>query len=432
MAVYETGAMWSTTHPSGQRDYYEQMLLDTLRTQSILVPFTTMKEDFRARDTGTIIFSEVYDTDPNYNALSETGIWLTGSYLDSRSVQIGLEIHGDVLKMSDYNELVNFWNNGDLRGLVRGKLGQNQVDYLDILARNAFLSVDDSYKIFTGTASADRFDVAQVDVFDPDLAELVRVHLEEREIPGVVQVADSPGQVVVCATTPRVIYDIRTAASSGNADSWLEVQEYEQTGRKFTAEAGMWAGVRFVRTNRLKLFNAGVSVLETTIPTGGDTVVGQGAAATVDTVYSVGQSGATAYIDVADSTGFVVGDVVTICVGGDDGAGGHPAEESDGTQETRRIIAVDSGGANRLSFDKPLLKPHAAGAYVVNGVDISASIFMGGPAVVYGVGERPHPTMPPKIDDLQMVQRYGWRGFLKFQIFRPEWLEIVESGGSVT
>jgi hypothetical protein len=225
-----------------------------------------------------------------------------------------------------------------------------------------------------------------------------------------------------------VIYDIRTDADS----DWLELQEYEQTGRKFTAEAGMWAGVRFVRTNRLKLFNHGTVALETTLPTGGDTVVGQGAAATVDTVYTVGQSGATAYISVTDSTGFAVGDVVTICEGGDDGGGGHPPEESDGTQETRRIVAVDSGGANRLSFDKPLLKPHSAGDYVVNGVDISASIFMGGPAVVYGVGERPHPTMPPKIDDLQMVQRYGWRGFLKFQIFRPEWIEVVESGGSVT
>lgn len=427
-AEYQTGAMWSTTHPSGQRNYYEQMLLETLRTKSVLVPFTAMKEDFRARDTGVMIFSEVYDTDPNYNALSETGIWLTGSYLDSRTVQLALEIHGDVLKISDYNELVNFWNNGDLRGLVRGKLGQNQVDYLDILARNAFLSVDDVYKIFVGTGSADRFDVEQSDVFDPNLAELVRVHLEEREIPGVVQVADSPGQVVVCATTPRVIYDIRTDANS----DWLEVQEYEQTGRKFTAEAGMWAGVRFVRTNRLKLFNHGTSANETTIPTGGDTVVGQGAASTVDTVYTVGQSGATGYITVTDSTGFAVGDVVTICEGGDDGAGGHPAVESDGTQETRRIVAVDSGGANRLSFDKPLLKPHSAGDYVVNGVDINASIFMGGPAVVYGVGERPHPTMPPKIDDLQMVQRYGWRGFLKFQVFRPEWIEVVESGGSVT
>lgn len=427
MAQYETGALWSTTLPASQRTYYEQMLLETLRTKSILVPFTTMKEDFRARDTGVIVFTEVYDTDPNFNALSETGIWLTGSYLDSRSVQIGLEIHGDVLKFSDYNEVVNYWNNGDLRGLIRGKLGQNQVDYLDILARNAFLSIDDNYKIFSGTGSADRYDVQQGDVFDPDLGELVRVHLEEREIPGVVQVADAAGQVIVCATTPRVVYDIRTS----NAD-WLEVQEYEQTGRKFTAEAGMWAGVRYVRTNRLKLFNHGTVTQETTIPTGAATVVGQGAAATVDTVYSVGQSGSTRYISVDDSTGFAVGDLVTICVGGSDGTGGHPADETDGTQETRRVVSVDSGGANRLTFDKPLLKPHDAGDYVVKGVNLNASIFMGGPAVVYGVGERPSPTMPPKIDDLQMVQRYGWRGFLKFQMYRPEWIEVVESGGSVT
>jgi hypothetical protein len=74
----ETGTLWSSTLPAGQRDYYEQLLLETLRTQSVLVPFTTMKEDFRARDTGTIIFSEVFDTDPNYNPLSETGIWLSG------------------------------------------------------------------------------------------------------------------------------------------------------------------------------------------------------------------------------------------------------------------------------------------------------------------------------------------------------------------
>lgn len=426
MAVaYETGTLWSSTLPSGQRDYYEQLLLEVLRTQSILVPFTVMKEDFRARDTGTIIFTEVYDTDPNYNALSETGIWLTGSYLDSRSVSIGLEIHGDVLKFSDYNELVNFWANGDLRGLIRGKLGQNQVDYLDILARNAFLS--SPYKEYAGSSNADRFDLAQTDVFDPDLAERIRVHLEEREIPGAVNVSDQSGQVIVCATSSRVIYDIRNAATS----KWLELQEYEQTGRKFTNEAGMWGGIRWVRTNRLKLFNHGLVSNESTLSA--NTVVGQGASATVDSVYSVGQSGSTRYVSVADSSGFSVGDIVTIVAAGeagDDGASGNPPVEGAGSQETRKITAVDSGGANRLTFDKPLLKPHSSADYVVRGVDVHGSIFFGGPAVVYGVGERPTPTLPPKIDDLQMVQRYGWRGFLKMQMFRPEWLEVVESGGS--
>ena len=33
-------------------------------------------------------------------------------------------------------------------------------------------------------------------------------------------------------------------------------------------------------------------------------------------------------------------------------------------------------------------------------------------------------------DDLQMVNRYGWRGFMKFQMFRPEYIEVHETSGS--
>jgi hypothetical protein len=37
----------------------------------------------------------------------------------------------DVIKISDYNELTNFWNNGDLTSLVKGKLGQNMTDTIN-------------------------------------------------------------------------------------------------------------------------------------------------------------------------------------------------------------------------------------------------------------------------------------------------------------
>ena len=129
--VYETGATFSAAVPAAQRAYYEQRLLENLRVKSILVPFTIVKEDFKARQTGQIVFSEVLDTEPTWTPVAETGIWLNGAHLDSRSVTISLEIHGDIIKVSDYTELVNFWNNGDLRGLVDGKLGQNMVDTLN-------------------------------------------------------------------------------------------------------------------------------------------------------------------------------------------------------------------------------------------------------------------------------------------------------------
>ena len=419
--AYETGAFYSNTMPAWQRTYYEGLLLETLRTKSIMVPFCAVKEDFRAKETGIINYTEVFDTEPNWNPLSEQTLWMRGAYLDSRSVQLSLEIHGDTLKFSDYADIVTYVNRGDYRGLVRDKIGQNQKDMLDVLARNAFLS--HPYPVYGGGLRANREAILAADLFDPDFGELARTHLEEAEIPGLAGVSDGDGQTIVCVTTPRVIHDIRTAAGSG----WLEVQNYQSTGRKFTNEVGMWAGVRYVRTNRNVLRNHGAVTQQTTLSA--DTVPGQGAAATVDVVYSVGQGTSVRFVTVADETGFAVGNLVTIHSQGAGAGAGHPPVESDGTQETRRIVAIDAAN-NRLTFDKPLLKPHTGGDFVTVGVDLHASMFMGGPAVVYGVGERPTPVMPPKIDDLQMVNRYGWRGFMKFQMFRPEYIELHLTSGS--
>ncbi len=417
---YVTGAMFSGGMPAWQRTFYEQQLMQTLRTKSILVPFTTMKEDFRARDTGLINYTEIFDTDPDTNALSEQDIWLRGAHLDSRSVTIGLDIHGDTLKFSDYSEVVQYVNKGNTAGLVRDKIGQNMKDYLDILARNAFLS--HPYPVFAGGARANRAAILSTDVFDPDFAELARTHLEEAEVPGVATVSADDIPTIVCATTPRVIHDIRVAAGSG----WLETNQYVGTQRKFTGETGMWNGVRFVKTQRLVLRNAGVVVQQTTL--NGATVVGQGSAATVDQVYNVGQANSTRYITVVDETGFAVGDIVTIHSAAVGGAGLAPVD-GDGTIEHRRIVAIDAGN-NRLTFERPLMKPHATGDYVTKGVTLHASMFMGGPSVVYGVGERPTPVFPGPIDDLQMIHRYGWRGYLKFQLFRPEFLELHITSGS--
>ena len=425
MVDLTSGLIWSATLPSWQRTYFSMLLQETLRTKSIMVPYTALKEDFAAAKSGIITFTEVFDTEPNWNALTESGIWLTGGALDSRTVNLQLEIHGDILKFSDYNEVVQYVNNGDMRGLVKEKIGQNQVDYLDILARNAFLAHPNNSRLIAGalTPAGSRESITATDLFDPDLCETIRVHLEENEVPGVAGPGDGEGATIVCVTTPRVIKDIRTAASS----KWLEVQEYNGAARKFNSEVGMWNGIRFIKTNRLRLLNYGVNQHQTTLSAA--TVTGQGAKVSVDSVYTVGQSGATVSIPVVASAGFTVGMRITIHDVTKNGGAGHPPIESDGTQETRRITQIVDG--THISLDKPLLKPHAIGDLVTNGVPVHSSIFMGGPGVVYGVGERPNVIQPPKYDDLMMVNRYGWRGFLKMQLFRPEFFEVVETTGSL-
>ncbi len=418
--AYETGAMYSASIPQWQRTYYEALLLETLRIKSLLLPFCRVKNDFAARSTGIMVYTEVMDTEPNWNPLAETDLWLRGAHLDSRSVQLTMEIHGDTLKFSDYSEIVSYINAGNLAGLVKEKIGQNQVDTLDILARNAFLAHPN--KVFGGGQRANRAAIVATDLFDPDFCELARTHLEEAEIPGIAGETDGDIQTIACVTTPRVIHDIRTGAGS----NWLDVNAYT-AAKKFTGEVGTWNGVRFIKTMRMLLRNHGTVVQQTTL--NGAVVAGQGASATVDVVYTVGQANSTRYVIVADETGFAVGDYVTIH---DVTAGlgtGYPPVEGDGTQETRRIVSINTG-AHKLTFEKPLAKPHNTGDLLTKGVNIHTSVFMGGPAVVYGVAEAPTPVFPPKYDDLQMVNRYGWRGFMKMQMFRPEYIEVHETSGS--
>lgn len=420
MPQYESGAYFSSTMPQWQRTYYEGLLLDTIRTKSIMVPYCVTKEDFAAKQTGIMNYTEVYDTEPNWNPLSESNIWLTGTALDSRSVQLQLEIHGDMLKFSDYQEITNYINAGDIRGLVREKMGQNLVDNLDILARNAFLQ--HPYPVYAGGTRTSRATIAATDYFLPDYAELARTHLEEKDIPGLNPVSDEDIQTIMCVTTPRVIHDIRTNA----AGNWLAVEQYAGNAKKFSGEVGMWNGVRFVRSNRMVLRNHGAKIGQCVLVA--NTVVGQGAAASVDTVYAPGQNTSTRTISVQTLTGtaFAVGDIVTIHAAG---LGAVPLE-TDGTQETRRIVSISGAGPYTVALDKPLLKPHAANDYFTKGVNIHASIFMGGPAVVLGIGERPTPILPPKFDDLMMINRVGWRGFFKFQMFRPEFVEVHLTSGT--
>lgn len=416
---YAARAFFSDTLPAGQRTFYEDVLMATLRTKNIFTQYCISKTDFAAKSTGLLVYTEVFDTSPNWNPLTEDQLWLDGAHLDSRQITIGLERHGDVLKFGDYTELVNYWNSGDFTGLMRGKLGQNLVDYLDILAMNAHLEAPNVQ--YAGSATS-LYDLAVDDYYDPDLGGLARTHLEEMDIPGVFSVDDTTDQAVVALTSPRIIRDIRTK----NSNKWLEVHRYSNPQMKMRAEAGAWDGVRYLKSNRLRLRNYGKVTVQTTLD--GAAVEGQGSAAMVQG-YAVGQANAVRHVQVASAAGFAVGMTVTIHsapVCADDGAGGHPPVRADGTQEQRRIVSIDVAN-NRLAFDRPLMKPHATGSYVTKGIDVTPTIILGGPSVVLGIGERPTPTFPPKIDDHMMINRIGWRAFLKFQMFRPEWTEIIWS-----
>lgn len=410
--IYETGQELTSTMPSKLRTYYSQMLLEVIRTKSILVPFCRVKEDYNAVAAKNIIYTEALDAAPNWNPVPESTVYMRGAHLDQRTVQIGLEIYGDVLKYNDFFAATQYLTS-DYRSLVRGKLGQLVVDELDILARNAHIGHPSVIYQGGGTTRAS---ITSANIVDHTMLRNIKVDLEEKDL--IQWEGDALNTDIVCVTTPRVCEDIRT----GSTSPWLEVQAYAGGTRIYNGEVGKWEGIRFVKSNRMRLPNMGAVELQTTLTA--DTVPGQGAQET-DGVYTYGQSNSVRYIPVTSETGFAVGDEITIHSAAV-GAGNAPVE-SDGTQEVRRIASV---AASQIVLDFPLLKPHTAGDFVTKGVTLHASVFLVGPSVVWGIAEAPWIFPLPKIDDLQLVNRYGWRMFGKFQQFTPERSRVLLSAGS--
>jgi N4-gp56 family major capsid protein len=367
--------------------------------------------DPAAQQSRTITYTEALDAEPNWNVVAEGTTFMRGAHLDQRTVNIGVEIYGDVIKYGDFfaktQGIVD-----DFRGLVQGKLGQLVVDELDILARNAHLAHPSPY--YGGDATS-RATLVAADIMTPAMVRNIRVDLEEKNL--IDWNGAEPQNEVVCITTPRVIEDLR----SGSTSPWMEVQAYNDAYRIFNGEMGKWEGVRFVKSNRMLLRNMGDVVAQTQLAAVANE--GSGAQAT-DSIYTYGQSGATNYITVDSNASFTVGMYVTI----HSLALGTSVLESDGAQETRRVVGKIS--TDKLVLDFPLMKQHAIDDYVTNAIDLHASSFQIGPSVVWGLAEEPNVFPAPKIDDLQMINRFGWRMFGKFQQFTPERQRLVLTTGS--
>lgn len=409
--AFDTGQITTSVMPSALRTFYSKLLLDVIRTKSILVPFCRVKMDPKAQESRTITYTEALDAAPNWNAVAEGTTFMRGAHLDQRTVNISVNIYGDVIKYGDFfaqtQGIVK-----DFRKLVKGKLGQLVVDELDTLARNAHLAHPSPY--YGGDATS-RATLVAGDIMTPAIVRNIRVNLEEANL--IDWDGDRPMNEVVCITTPRVCEDIRSGATS----DWMEVQAYNGATRIYNGEVGKWEGVRFVKSNRMRMSNYGTIVAQTQLS--GDHEPGSGGQS-ADTVYTYGQTGAQNYLLVDSNVDFAVGMEVTI----HSGVLGTSPVESDGTQETRRIVELTS--TDKIVLDFPLSKPHADDALVTNGLAIHASSFQVGPSVVWGLAEEPNVFQLAKIDDLNMINRFGWRMFGAFQQFTPERERLVLTAGS--
>jgi len=431
--------MWSQVE--SLHDISVQMaLLEKYRTMSVYRPLVPTQIAMR---TGTGAIAEemtwqgVYAMEPNITPVARRQIWYSGNYTDTFSKKIVFQDHADKVALHRYDDLVQAYRFRGQIGLIniaRTLLGESVTVALDVLARNAFLEGPRFHTINGGTVSHGHSTgypqftgILATDTFDISLGRDVWESLAYEDVP----MAANPNGIqgtLFCVTTPSTLKVVKSASDT----EWRESHLYADPSMLLRYEMGMWDNTRFINSRRNVLWNCG----------DWDTATGHraytqaeygpgdgGSPVLVDGVYTVGQqSGVSNWIAVDDASGFAVNDIVTIHQTVTDDFGViDGVDYREGTQRIRRIVAIDG---NNITFDKPLFHEFPQLSMITKAVDIHATIYIGGPGVVNGVGEpiMMYPKEP--IDDANAIYRFIWQGRFKYQTFMPEMFHVVFHSGA--
>ena len=310
-----------------------------------------MQVNLREQLTNQMTFTLMYDLEPTIDALGVRDLWMVAGHTDSAQVTIDMEHIGGKVALHKYDDYITYWRkNGaeGLRRIVRGLLGPQMTDTLDVLARNAFL--DGPFSLYAGDASNDGFndlDSTSDDIFKIGLLQQLWLGMTYRHVP-LAQGPEGPTGALVVVTTPGVIYDIRAASGS----DWISLQQYNTNILRLPYEVGSVYGCRFLQAPMATLWNHGVQTKVAHMIASAS--AGDGAYGTVDEVYSVGQSGATAYVqlgtgDAASGSGETQYTAITFTNAEIDGT-------SEGESFRLKVYRDADAGADTMAGDAELLR----------------------------------------------------------------------------
>lgn len=437
MAVGDFG-LYYPNHPwagldKNQRQWYDPILLNEWRTRVVYNQFVTARQSLAGVRAKTMTITRLLDLHPDFSEINLRQLWLPASHFDSEEVSITFSRYGGKVAYHEYDDIITYWQQDNVAGvsrIVNRGLGLHMVDVFDYLARNAFLQ--GAYSMYAGTAS-NFATIGTSDTVDTEYIEDIHLGMRFREVPFTVQAESGVGNIV-CITTPGVLHDLQRQDDEG----WLTTMQYADPTRLLNYEVGMYKNVRFIGTPRAVLYNCGTVTKQCTITTAVN--AGDGAAATVDGVWSPGQTSATNYLQLsAFSAGeFAVDDIVTIHTQRTSAKGvTNGVDHTDGLLHNRRVVSVDADN-NQITLDRPImvdltddLTGSGVYGYVTKGRHIHTSTFIGGmDGVVMGVGRSPRLHTPRPVDDFDQMYRFSWDAYTGYNVFQPKVFEVLYSAGS--
>lgn len=323
-----------------------------------------------------------------------------------------------------------------MRAINRDLLGVSMVQYLDRLARNAFLSGTFTMygKDWNKADFGELVAAAGEDDFNPAISDEIFLGMQSRQMHGAVDaVTGSTEGTVIALTTPGVVYTMQRDTST---NGWIDRNKYANPSALLRYEVGSYRNVRYLATPELTLWNAGeissrLTVVDPVYP-------GSGAARNVDANRVVGQEtliNGTRYIQfdsLDDLSQIAVNDMLTMHRVFTDAHGvTNGVDPYAGANIHRRVVSVDDT-EKRIAFDRPVLTDDyqtdlggGVYGYVTKAVNVHPVIFLtGANSVVAGVTQSPQVYTPPIIDDVMAFHRFSWDAYLQYQIWNDAAVEV--------
>lgn len=435
---------WQGVGTKERTPWYYPALYDEYQRQTIYNRFVSMQFNHNGPRATELVISSLLMPHANHDPIGVRDMWLNASYMDTFNRRIKFNRYGGKMSLNRYDDMITYFQKNNVRGLyniINNGLGFMMTRQMDKLARDAFFkSPFAMYGDGAGTWGGTNFSaIDDTDVVTTELLEDIRLGLKERDVPAAVSEAGLLGQEIICITSPGVLRDLRFEASSAaNANAFIDVMKYANPSSILRGEVGTYHGIRFIESNDAVLYNAGALVHQADITA--PALAGDGApdpsTTAVDTVEYVGQTDATHSIVVDDSSGFDIGDIVTIHVDRTNANGvTNGLDFTDGKATNRRIVSIPDG--THIVLDRPIMEDFkndlgsGVYGYVTLARNVHTMLFLASrDGVVMGVAQPPTIHTPRPIDDLDMIYRVSFDSYMGWQPFNKNGFEVVYLAGS--
>jgi N4-gp56 family major capsid protein len=375
--------------PHALRTIYSAELEYTSQPMLVYDQFSEVKTDFRVQKGQQAYWTIFQHLPPAIQPLVANQD-VEGESIQDFQVSLTVDEYGDAIGTVEELDLTSYF--GPISDIVRSVLAPQTALTLDTLCRNAMIGAGATYRLYGGTASS-RAVLGAGDVMTPDLVRLAAYQLSVRRNPLM-------GAGYVAIAHPATIYDLR------GSTYWIEAQKYAGATAIFNGEEGTLHGVRFVKSDRARIENGGAIVAQTAL--------------------SAPAVAGDQTITVAATTGFAVGQEVSILsstTAGDVNLPNDPKSEP---------CVITNIAGNVLTLQTRLLLSHAVNSRVVEARDVYVVSFFGSQkSVGKGIVLAPEVRVALPVDRLQRMHFVGWYSLLGYGVLRPWALINLEVAGSV-